>query len=541
MNQSNQFIRSLISFFFITILTLQNNNQYTEALRDRSGPGSSKLKGWSQLGPILRSKADSMYDGIGHAIATSSNGKIIALGAPYLKNNAGQVTIHKYDDSLHKWTQYGHTIYGLEHGDFFGFDVGMNKEGNAIIVSSPTANGGTGFVQVFNYDDLSKSWEQVGETIEGTYSREEFGFAVAMSESGDHIAIGAPYASDQPGRVVVYRYYDGKWMKQGNDIVGETNEDEAGETIDILEHGPDVYVAVGAPMDLSTEGTATVFQYNRIDTDWEIMDRYVDGDDVGTDFGRSVSLGHDGTNVILAVGFPGPGVDENSDPLSGVQVYSISPEKKWDYYGQMIFAVEQGDDTGDKVSLSSDGKTLAISSPEYGEGKGLVRIFKKEGKEYKQVGENIIGDEDEELGFSVVMSRDGNVVSAGSMSGRYAVSYIMGHYSPSASRSALGIIVLTFFVFFIVATCSYGAYNGVKYLKQRYFFSSVPQYNEDAVPQPSTQMMTFPVQQPPQPISGSHPVPGVESDEEEDEEDDDDGVSYADDDIDYETHLRQIT
>lgn len=387
------------------------------------------FKGWGQLGNILESEEESMYDGTGHSVASSEDGKIVAVGAPYLKNNAGKVTVFKYDEKELKWKRMGRPLYGLEHKDYFGFSLSMNAKGNALVVSSPTADSGTGIVNVYRWDDLEQSWEQVGGNIEGENEREEFGFAVAMSESGDYIAIGAPYPPEKPGRVEVYRYYDDDWTQVGGSIVGESNEDEAGETIDILEHGKDIYVAVGAPMDLDSEGSATVFKQTGGVGNFQIMDRYVDGDDVGTDFGRSVSLAHDGKNVLLAVGFPGPGIDENSDPLSGVQVYSISPENRWSYHGQMIFPVEKNDDTGERVSLSRDGSTLAITSPEYGTSKGMVRIFTFKGNKYVQMGGDIIGNEYEELGFSMNLSKDGKVVTIGSISGRFAVSYAAGHVS----------------------------------------------------------------------------------------------------------------
>ncbi len=377
-----------------------------------------------------------MYDGMGHSVSSSEDGKIVAMGAPYLKNNAGEVHVKYYDEEERTWKRMGRPIQGLNHGDFFGFDVALNAKGNTLIASSPTAKNARGFVTVFTFDDYSQRWEQIGQPIEGKYDEDEFGFAVAMSETGNYVAIGAPYATDNPGRVEVYKYSDEEWHLHGSEIQGESNGDEAGETIDILEHEHemhehDLYVAVGAPMDLDTEGTATVFKYIHDAGDWEMMDRYVDGDDVGTDLGRSVSLGYDGFNVILAVGFPGPGIDANSDPLSGVQVYKIDPEYNWNYYGQMIFPFEADDGTGSKVSLSKDGQTLAIASPQYSNGKGMATVYVFNGQTYEQIGDHIIGDDDEEIGFSMNLSRNGMVLTLGSLAGRYVVSYSSGPWVSS--------------------------------------------------------------------------------------------------------------
>merc|ERR1719330_105338 len=102
-------------------------------------------------------------------------------------------------------------------------------------------------------------------------------------------------------------------------------------------------------MDLYTEGSVAVFKYEEDEDDWDQVGVRVDGDEFGTEFGRSVSLAHDGTDLILAVGFPGPGVDEFSKVKSGAQVYSITEDGDWDFYGQMIFPLEENDNTGYKV------------------------------------------------------------------------------------------------------------------------------------------------------------------------------------------------
>ncbi len=97
---------------------------------------------------------------------------------------------------------------------------------------------------------------------------------------------------------------------------------------------------------------------------------------------------------------------------------------------------------------------------------------------------------------------------------------------------------MTLFIFALIATCGYAVHWGIGYFGQRGIFTSVPQHNEESGIHMQT--MTFPVQTPQSPPTPVMDHGDLEDDDDEDY-DDDDGVSYADDDVDYETHLRQIT
>ena len=173
-----------------------------------------------------------------------------------------------------------------------------------------------------------------------------------------------------------------------------------------------------------------MYELNRGTQQWEILGRkYVEGDTEGTNLGRSVSLAHNGETILFAVGFPGPGINEDSDIKSGVEVYSITENGVWDYYGQYIFPKEQYDDTGFKVQLSLDGQILAVSSPQYGLARGLVRMYKynkNNPDHYQQVGKDIIGEKDnDEFGFAISLSRDGNVVSIGAPNHSYVSTFVI--------------------------------------------------------------------------------------------------------------------
>jgi hypothetical protein len=65
------------------------------------------------------------------------------------------------------------------------------------------------------------------------------------------------------------------------------------------------------------------------------------------------------------------------------------------------------------ISLSSDGKRMAVGDPVYGNDGGRVQVYQREGSDWKPMGQTLIGEQSTEFGFSVAMSNDGNVVAVG--------------------------------------------------------------------------------------------------------------------------------
>ena len=82
--------------------------------------------------------------------------------------------------------------------------------------------------------------------------------------------------------------------------------------------------------------------------------------------------------------------------------------------GSDIDGVNPGDRCGFSVSLSSDGTTLAVGSPHSNGDSGHVRIFSRNGSEWTQKGETILGGSSGDLGgWSVSLDADGDTVAVG--------------------------------------------------------------------------------------------------------------------------------
>jgi hypothetical protein len=66
------------------------------------------------------------------------------------------------------------------------------------------------------------------------------------------------------------------------------------------------------------------------------------------------------------------------------------------------------------ISLSSDGKRMAVGDPVYSDDAGRVQMYQRKGSDWKPMGQALIGEQPgTEFGYSVAMSNDGNVVAVG--------------------------------------------------------------------------------------------------------------------------------
>jgi hypothetical protein len=66
------------------------------------------------------------------------------------------------------------------------------------------------------------------------------------------------------------------------------------------------------------------------------------------------------------------------------------------------------------ISLSANGMHMAVGDPVYGDNTGRVRMYQREGKDWKPMGQELIGEQAQiEFGYSVDISSDGSVAAIG--------------------------------------------------------------------------------------------------------------------------------
>ena len=249
---------------------------------------------------------------------------------------------------------------------------------------------------------------QIGADINGEAANNSSGQSVSISSDGTHVAIGAPYnngSGTNSGHVRVYQNVSGIWTQVGADINGEAAGDQS-HIVALSANGSTV--AIGAPYNNGSDtnsGHVRVFQ--NVSGVWTQIGADLNGDSVGSNFGSSVSISDDGS-IVAAGSF-------NNGGIGYVKVYK-NISGVWTQIGNNIVGVENGDFFS-KVSLSSDGNSIAIGASSYdgnGANSGLVRVYQNVSGVWTQIGNNIIGEAaGDSFGRSISLSADGSIVAIG--------------------------------------------------------------------------------------------------------------------------------
>ncbi|MDC1336314.1 Ig-like domain-containing protein, partial [Flavobacteriaceae bacterium] len=330
---------------------------------------------WIQLGEDINGEAAG--DQSGQSVSLSSDGKTIAIGAIGNDGNgasSGHVRIYNYDGT--SWIQIGSDIDGDAAGDFSGHSISLSSDGNTLAIGTPYNDGNgasSGHVKIYSYN--GNSWTQLGEDIEGEAANDNSGSSVSLSSDGTTLAIGA-YGNDGngtgSGHVRIYNYNGSTWTQLGENINGEASSDYSGNSVSLSLDGNTV--AIGAyqnDSNGSNSGHVRIYNYNG--TAWTQLGTDIDGEAAGDQSGYSVSLSSDGTTLAI-----GAYLNAGNGSSSGhVRIYNYNGSA-WTQLGADIDGEAAVDYSGNSVSLSSDGTTVAIGARRNdgnGADSGHVRVY----------------------------------------------------------------------------------------------------------------------------------------------------------------------
>jgi len=184
-----------------------SSNTGSQSRQVRTYKWNSGTSTWQQKG------AD--FDGKAAAVALSSDGTIVAIGNDdYGAEKKGHVRVYEWANGA--WAQKGSDIDGEAVDDKSGSSLDLSSDGTilAVVAKNNCGNGApSGHVRVYEWGS-GGVWSQKGSDIDGRSSYAECGKAVALSNSGLVVAIGA---SGGAGYVRVYESADGEILAVGNE------------------------------------------------------------------------------------------------------------------------------------------------------------------------------------------------------------------------------------------------------------------------------------------------------------------------------------
>lgn len=295
-------------------------------------------------------------DQFGYAVALSSDGHTLAVGAPSEDGAAtginGQFLPFRFDSGAvyvfnrvgGVWTQQAYIkASNTRDGAGFGTSLALSSNGSTLVVGAPgeasnavgidgnqadESAAGAGAVYVFSRN--AGVWaQQAYVKASNTDAGDGFGSALALSAFGDTLAVGA--------------------IGERSNAVGIDGD----QSIDVADNAGAVYV------------------FSREDAAWA-QDAYVKPHDInGNDqFGWSVSLA--GAGNLLAVGSIGEdsdatglgGISNSMAPSSGaVYLFGHDAIDGWMQHAYIKASnTEEGDQFGWSVALAPGGETLAVGA-----------------------------------------------------------------------------------------------------------------------------------------------------------------------------------
>jgi hypothetical protein len=211
---------------------------------------------------------------------------------------------------------------------------------------------------------------QVGSAIKGAAAGDRFGCSLALSSSGQKLAVGAEMsdgAGVDAGRVRVYELKGSLWLQLGVDLDGEAAGDRFGSSLALSSSGKTL--AVGAKFnDGAGANAGRVRVFNFQGDKWENLGPAIDGEAAGNNFGGRVALSGDGGKLVVG----GPRNNGAGQDAGRVRVYEFK-HTSWLQVGSDLDGAAAGDRFGSSVVLSTSGTTLAIGGRQAaGAGPGAV-------------------------------------------------------------------------------------------------------------------------------------------------------------------------
>lgn len=327
-------------------------------------------------------------------------------------------------------TSHGGSVSGEEMGGM----VAMTADGNSVAIGAPRNHGtGTllGIARVLDWN--GKEYSQRGNDIVGEMevagSYTLSGSAIAISDSGNTLVVGArgddgtdgsfdEYSGSSGtsytdiGHVRVHDWNGSSWQQRGADIDGENTGDMSGNAVAV--NGDGNTIAIGAiNNDGNGQDSGHVRVYQWSGSAWTQVGSDIDGEANNDNSGVSISLSTDGRT--LAVGA------DNNDGANGsdsghVRVYDLSGSQ-WVQRGVDIDGESASDYSGVSVDLSGDGKSLVVGAKGNdgnGSNAGHARVFDWSGSRWEQRGSDIDGESSgDQSGSSATISNDGQTVVLG--------------------------------------------------------------------------------------------------------------------------------
>ena len=226
---------------------------------------TSSGSSWPATGAPLTGAGEGGVGYFGRSVALSGDGEVALVGAPADDGSVGAAWVYARSES--RWLEQGWKLTGsgeVAEGRF-GAAVALSEDGSTALIGAHNDGGAnaeaedTGAAWVFA--QTGSTWSEQSPKLTGAgEDREQFGYSVALSASGDDAIIGAPHADEAHGTAWVYQRSEGTWGALVNRLSADLEEQgraHFGSSVAISADGSTELV--GSPDDDGEGGAAWAF------------------------------------------------------------------------------------------------------------------------------------------------------------------------------------------------------------------------------------------------------------------------------------------
>lgn len=420
--------------------------------------------GWMQEAYVKASNSG-LTDYFGYAVALSGDGAMMAVSAYFEAGGDAGVNADQGDDSVPQagavyifvrdgdgWsqqaylkasnTQAGGFENELEGGDQFGFSLALSADGDTLAVSAIDEDGGSPGIDGDQADNSQRSAGAVylfgrsgDDWIQQAYVKptnpgagDYFGYALALTASGDTLAVGA---YDEDGSLA------GTNERQDDDVFG----------------------------------TGAVYVFDRTDNRWR-QTAYLKASnaEAADSLGVAVAMSSDGgTLAATALDEDGAGTgidptprpDRTADTSTGAVYVFVKGSDGWSEQAY-IKASNTGayDQFGARLSLSGDGDALAVGAQledsaargidgpqddDSAQEAGAVYVFNRDGGTWRQDAYIKASNTEayDEFGGALALNRDGSTLAVGARGEDSAATGVDGDQSDNTLFDSGAVYIFT--------------------------------------------------------------------------------------------------
>jgi hypothetical protein len=262
----------------------------------------------------------------------------------------------------------------------FGASMAISPDQNTLFIGAPWANDWNGIIEIYTKEFINskQSWINTSSilcplSIIGDNAM--FGYSIDISSSGSNLFIGAPGVNNYTGIVEIYSYIEGEWINSdtitptfnNNELIGYPS---FGTSISISQNNSNIFI--GAPGATNNDGRVDIFRYNSNINSWSNISSILCPQDISgynVKFGTSIVVSPN--NVNLFIGTPCPtnnGLVEVYNNISGI----------WTKVSRILCPptlIGKNAYFGLSLTISADGLRLFIGAPNATIVNGIVYIY----------------------------------------------------------------------------------------------------------------------------------------------------------------------